>query len=332
MTASPHLIGIGAGIVAAVLFVSLATNTALAMLLFYVTPLPLLLARLGWGRIAGQLAIVTAITLVGFIISLKSAMFYALTIALPALALGHLALLNRMMVPEDPEGRPLPDMPPVVGWYPPSHIIAWAAVMAGTLIALGLLLFGGGAEHYHQAIRKIYQEVFLPQLQGAGVTIDPVRGERWIAFVSRLLLPAFMAIGWMFILLLNLWLAARSASISGLLPRPWPSFANLEYPPLMTAAFMASVGMALLPGMPGIAAMSFVGAFGFAYLLLGLVVIHLVVADSPFKPLLLGGVYLAILLVNWGALVVAMVGLAEPFLELRQRALRRPAPPKGGKQ
>ena len=46
MTASPLIIGIGAGIVAAVLFASQATNTALAMLLFYVTPLPLLLARL----------------------------------------------------------------------------------------------------------------------------------------------------------------------------------------------------------------------------------------------------------------------------------------------
>lgn len=331
MTASPHLIGIGAGIVASVLFVSLATNTALAMLLFYVTPLPLLLARLGWGRAAGQLAIVTAITLVGFIISVKSAMFYTLTIALPALVLGHLALLNRVMLPEDPEGRPLSDMPPVVEWYPPGHIIAWAAVMAGALIALGLLLLGGGAENYHQAVRKIFQEVFIPQLQNAGVTIDPARGERWIAFVSRLLLPALMAIAWMFILLLNLWLAARSASISGLLPRPWPSFANLEFPPLMTVGFVASVGLALLPDMPGIMAMSFVGAFGFAYLLLGLIVLHLVVADSPFKPLLLGGLYLAILFVDWGSLVVAMVGLAEPFLELRQRALKRPAPPKSGK-
>jgi hypothetical protein len=99
----------------------------------------------------------------------------------------------------------------------------------------------------------------------------------------------------------------------------------------MTAGFIASVGIALMPGMPGIMAMSFVGAFGFAYLLLGLVVLHLVVSDSPFKPLILGGVYLAILLVDWGSLIVAMVGLAEPFLELRQRALRRPAPPKGGK-
>jgi hypothetical protein len=222
-------------------------------------------------------------------------------------------------------------MPAMVEWYPPGHIIAWAAVMAGGLITLWLLLASGSAENYHQAIRKIFQDAVLPLLQNAGLTVDPVNGERWVALFSRLLLPAYMAIIWMSILLLNLWLAAKSASISGLLPRPWPSFANLEYPPLMTAAFMASVGIALMPGMPGIMAMGFVGAFGFAYLLLGLVVVHLVVADSPFKPVLLGGVYLAVLFISWGSLVVAMVGLAEPFLELRQRALKRPAPPKSGK-
>src|SRR5262245_6670255 len=95
MMASPHIIGIGAGIVAAVLFASLATNTTLAVLLFYVTPLPLLLARLGWGRPAGQLAFVTAAVLVGIIISLKTAVAYGIAIGLPAMLLAYLTLLNR---------------------------------------------------------------------------------------------------------------------------------------------------------------------------------------------------------------------------------------------
>jgi hypothetical protein len=209
-------------------------------------------------------------------------------------------------------------------------VIAWTAVMAGALITAGLLYTGVSSEAYHQAIRKIFLDVLIPRLQGAGFPVDPVRTEYAITLISRLLLPAVSAIGWMFVMLLNLWLAAKSALISGLLPRPWPSFANLEFPPLMTVGFVASIGVALLPGMPGIMAMGFVGAFGFAYLLLGLVVLHLVVAGSPFKPLLLGALYLAILFIDWALLVVVMIGLAEPFLELRQRALKRPAPPKGG--
>lgn len=332
MMASPHIIGVGAGIVAAVLFASLTTNTTLAMLLFYVTPLPLLLARLGWGRIAGQLAVVTAVVLVGIIISLKTAVIYGITLALPALLLGYLALLSRSMIPEDPEGRSLPNMPSVIEWYPPGHVIAWTAVMAGTLVATALLVIGGSAEAYQQGVRRAFEEVILPQLQSAGVPVDPVRSERYIATISRLLLPAVAATAWMTVLLLNLWLAARSVSISGMLPRPWPSFAALEYPSVMTVGFVASVGVALLPGMPGIMAMAFVGAFGLAFLLLGLVVLHQLVAGSPFRALLLAAIYLAILVIDWVALIIALIGLAEPLFELRQRALRRSAPPpKSGK-
>jgi hypothetical protein len=333
MAASPHHIGIGSGIVAAVLFASLATNTLLAAMLFYVTPLPLLLARLGWGRAAGQLAFITATVLVGFIISLKTAVFYGVTLGLPAMLLGHLALLHRELIPEDAEGRPLPSMPPVVQWYPPGRIVAWTAVMAGALVACAIVLLAGDADTYHRGVRKAFEENILPQMQSSGVPIDTLRAERYISLVSRLLLPAIGAIAWMFVMLLNLWLAAKSTSISGLLARPWPRFANLEFPPLMTVGFVASVGIALLPGMPGILAMAFVGAFGFAYLLLGLVVLHQVVADSAFKPLFLAGLYLGIMLIDWGAVAVAVIGLAEPLLELRQRALKRSAPPpsKGGK-
>ena len=327
MMASPHIIGVGAGIVAAVLFASLATNTTLAMLLFYVTPLPLLLARLGWGRIAGQLSFITAVVLVGIILSLRTAVIYGIAMALPALVLAYLALLSRSMVPEDSEGHPLPNMPPVVDWYPPGHVVAWAAVMAGTLVAAALLLIGGSAEAYQQGVRKVFEDVILPQLQSAGVPVDPVRSERYVVTVSRLLLPAVAATAWMMVMLLNLWIAAKSASISGLLPRPWPSLANLEYPPLMTVGFVASVGAALLPGMPGIMAMAFVGAFGLAYLLLGLIVLHQLAARSHYRVLLLAAIYLAVLVIDWAALLIALLGLAEPLLELRQRALRRSAPP-----
>jgi hypothetical protein len=332
MAASPLLIGIGSGIVAAVLFASLATNTLLAAMLFYVTPLPLLLARLGWGRAAGQLGIVTATALVGFILGLKSALFYGVAIGLPSLMLGHLALLHRELIPEDAEGRPLSHMPPVVQWYPPGHLIAWTAVVAGALISCALLLVAGDAEVYHQGVRKVFEESILPQIQSSGVPVDPLRAERYVSLISRVLLPAVAAIAWMVVMLLNLWLAAKSTAISGLLTRPMPRFANLEFPPLMTVGFVASVGIALMPGMPGVIAMAFVGAFGFAYLLLGLVVLHQVIGESAFRPFFLAGLYLGILLIDWGAIVVAVLGLAEPLLELRQRALKRSAPPKSGKK
>ena len=43
------LLGAGAGLVSAALFASAATGTALAGILFYLAPLPICLAGLGWG-------------------------------------------------------------------------------------------------------------------------------------------------------------------------------------------------------------------------------------------------------------------------------------------
>ena len=46
---TPLIIGAGSGLVSAALFASAATATALAAVLFYLAPLPLFLAGLGWG-------------------------------------------------------------------------------------------------------------------------------------------------------------------------------------------------------------------------------------------------------------------------------------------
>ena len=42
------LVGLGAGAAAALLFASIASGSILATLLFYLAPLPILIAALGW--------------------------------------------------------------------------------------------------------------------------------------------------------------------------------------------------------------------------------------------------------------------------------------------
>jgi hypothetical protein len=48
------------------------------------------------------------------------------------------------------------------------------------------------------------------------------------------------------------------------------------------------------------------------------------------RGLLLATVYLGILLLGWVAIIVAIIGLAEPSLGLRRRAAQGGQPPKGG--
>ena len=50
------LVAIGAGAAAALLFASIATGSIIATLLFYLAPLPILIAAMGWSHLAGLLA------------------------------------------------------------------------------------------------------------------------------------------------------------------------------------------------------------------------------------------------------------------------------------
>ena len=108
MTVSPHLIGIGAGLVAAALFASLANNSTLAVTLFYLTPLPILLAGIGWGVRAALLAFATAALLVAIILNLTTAVGFSLYIGMPGVILSHLMLLRRELPPGTRKALPMP--------------------------------------------------------------------------------------------------------------------------------------------------------------------------------------------------------------------------------
>jgi len=76
-----------------------------------------------------------------------------------------------------------------------------------------------------------------------------------------------------------------------------------------------------------VGALVIVTALLFAYVLQGLAVIHVYSQGVPARGLLLATVYLGILLLGWVAVIVAILGLAEPLLGLRQRATRGAQPP-----
>jgi hypothetical protein len=59
----------------------------------------------------------------------------------------------------------------------------------------------------------------------------------------------------------------------------------------------------------------------------GLAVLHAYSRGMPFRRLLLAAVYLGILLLGWVAVVMAILGLSEPMLRLRERAAARGQPP-----
>lgn len=314
------IIGAGSGLVSAALFTSAATATSLAGILFYLAPLPLCLAGLGWGGMAALLSALTGTVVVAASLGAATAAVFALSIAAPTALLAHLALLSR------PAATPNGQVVGALEWYPPGRIVGWAALIAGLLAGILVLTVGYDQEAYRDTIRQILEHSTLKELDRNGTVFT----EEAIASLSSVLaraLPAAFAVIWLTITLFNLWIAALIVDASGRALRPWPDLRGFELPNALVPIFAAALAASFLPGLPGLLATGLAGALLFAYVLQGLAVIHLYSHGLPFRAVLLTAVYLGILLLGWVALVVAILGLAEPLLGLRQR---RQPPTSGG--
>src|SRR6476620_12142581 len=89
------LIAIMAGSASALMFASVISGALISLLLLYLAPLPLMVAALGWGPLCATIGGIAAATGLGVIFGLPYCLAFAITIALPAWWLGHLALLGR---------------------------------------------------------------------------------------------------------------------------------------------------------------------------------------------------------------------------------------------
>jgi hypothetical protein len=316
----PLLIGAGSGLIAAALFASAATATALAGVLFYLAPLPVCLAGLGWGGRAALLSAFTGTVVIAAALGVATAAVFAVSIAAPSALLTHLALLSRPAI--NPQGRQVA----ALEWYPPGRIVGWAALLAGLLAGLLVLFLGYDQETYRESIREILSHSALKELDPDGklFTEDTIAN---LSIVLARALPAAFAVVWLTITLFNLWMAGLIVNASGHALRPWPDLDALELPNAFLLVFAGALAASFLPGLPGLLATGLAGALLFAYVLQGLAVIHVYSQGVPARGLLLATVYLGILLLGWVAVIVAILGLAEPLLGLRQRANRGAPPP-----
>src|SRR3978361_1344740 len=89
------LTGLAAGCASALMFASIISGALISLLLFYLAPLPLMVAALGWGPLSATIGGIAAALCLGAIFGLPYCISFVLTVALPAWWLGHLALLRR---------------------------------------------------------------------------------------------------------------------------------------------------------------------------------------------------------------------------------------------
>jgi hypothetical protein len=119
--------------------------------------------------------------------------------------------------------------------------------------------------------------------------------------------------------------------LSGRLPRPMPRIArDFALPRMSLLGFVAGVGLASFPGWPRFLAIAVVATLTVFLALQGLATAHILLARVPARPVIFGiGYAMLVVAAPWMLIGLALLGLAEMALSLRDRALAAPAAGRG---
>ncbi|MEL7544097.1 MAG: DUF2232 domain-containing protein [Pseudomonadota bacterium] len=340
-SSGPNIWVIGALAGAATLLLFLAANFGGGSgFLGLFVPLPSLIAGLAYGwPVAGLAGLVGAVLV--FFLSQGSGLaglLYAVVVAVPVTLLTQLSGYWR-----SDDGRMIdafrqhPSEVPGVNagdpalWMPLSTILTAIVFLASALATMMTLSLGSDELVYksnvHELVDHFIETRLGPNLQ------TPLQPEQ-IANLKEsaaALLPATAAIGWMLLMVFNLWLAGRIAAASGMLMRPVPPLRTVALPRIILFGLGVALILASIGGIPGRLATAFAGAAVFTLILIGLAVLHEWSLGRPARPLLLGGVYVGVFFASILTVPpLVLLALGDWFFDLRGRARARgssPPPP-----
>lgn len=320
-----HLgIGIGAGLVSALLFGVLLKATPLAILLYLLAPLPILIVGLGWSHRAALVAAATGTLALALVVSPFLGLGFGAYLAVPAWWLAYLAML----------GRPNPDGS--LEWYPTGRLLGWIAGTAALAFVAIAVIAAPSYDAFAAQLRTMTASIVRIQSgqpvppkaeskpeapadpSSSGTTpADATQSE--VADALARVAPALATQGLALLLTFYLWAAARIVKISGRLARPWPDIPSTQMPRAVIALLGLAVVLGFLPGYFGVLGVALAGSLSAAFALQGLAAFHDRSRGKAGRGALLFGLYL-ILFVTQGIALFALTlfGIADTALERRR--------------
>ena len=315
------LIALAAGCASALMFASIISGALISLVLFYLAPLPLMVAALGWGPLSATIGGIAAASGLGAIFGLPYCIAFVLTVALPAWWLGHLALLGRPAPTGTSAGNGAAPVTPVMEWYPLGRILLWTAGFAVLTTMAALFTLGSDAATISGALRRgLLRIVGVRAAAPAGDTDQFIDALVTIA-------PAAAAVVALMTLTLNLWLAAKITATSGRLHRPWPDLKSAALPAMTLAALALALALCFTGGLFAMLGQIASAALMMAYALIGFAVLHTLTLAMKSRALWLSATYAVVLVFGWPVVAMVGLGLADAVLGFRQRYLQRRTPP-----
>lgn len=314
------IIGISAGAAAALLFASVTSGSWLSIPLFYLAPLPIMIAGLGWSHWAAMTAALAGALGLGAVFGTVFLLAFAAGAGFPAWWLGYLAMLARPVAATNGSGQGAASFE----WYPPGRIVVWAAVLGVLVVIVAIPNFGIDADSFRAGLRDALNAIMrvnsgTPARAGSNT-------ERLLEILVNAIPPAAAVLATI-TNLLNLWLAARIVKFSGRLARPWPQLSSMSFPPLMAAALAVAIVLSFLDGMLGIVGGIVAASLLLAYGVLGFAVLHAITQGMSARPFVLSITYAGVILLGWPMLALCLLGLVDTAIGLRGRVSAKRGPP-----
>ncbi|MBF0373204.1 MAG: DUF2232 domain-containing protein [Alphaproteobacteria bacterium] len=295
-------LAIAAGLVSALLFLSMLTGAAAGLLFTYVAPLPVIAVGLALGLRMATVAAAVGAMAVMLPTGVAGLIPYAAAVLLPGLLLTRQALLWRDLG----EGR--------VEWFPVGLIVAWLCGAGLVMLGLGAAYAASGEAGIEGAVRQVLVEA----LAGMAPNLTPAeRGEvagHWAPF-----LPAAMAGAWLVSALVNGGLAQWLVEKVGRNIRPTPDYRELELPVWMGVALPLALATGMMAGGDaGFVAGNVAVLLALPFVMLGLAGLHRAVAGRRNAGLILAAAYGMMLISGVAIPVIAALGFVRHWTRLRR--------------
>jgi len=296
----------------------------------FIAPLPIMVASIGFGWLAGLIAAVVGALAVGIVDLAPDSLaafhldkvatggletiVFAISFGIPSWLLAQLGVMPAAA--RRPDGKALlrPEEQRL------GLVIAVAAGFAavGAALSVAIAADGHGSLHAFLEASANSVEPLLTQRSPLPRGADPHRIA--LAFVWTAL--AIMAAAELLLLLMNLWVAARIAQMSGLLSAPWPDIpSGLRVPRPLAIVLAVALGLSFAGNQLGALGVIVSGALGMAFALQGLAVVHAVTRGKQGLRLpLLIIVYLTlVMLMPWSIAAYGLLGLVDAGVSFRDR-------------
>lgn len=315
------LVGLGAGVAAALLFASVTSGSYLSIVLFYLAPLPIMIAGLGWSHWSALIAAVTASAAVAGIFGGVFFFAFLAGVGVPGWCLSYLTLLARPV----PNSESRPDEPAFT-WFPTGSLVVCAALLGAAVVLAAAPNFGLDGETFRAGLksaltRMLHVETGTPD--GDPLRMPGVSNVEHLLDFLVVIVPPAAAVLATVTNLVNLWLAARAVKVSSRLVRPWPQISAMSFPVWTPILLAVAVGLSFTGGLAAILAGVVTASLLIAYAVLGFAVLHRITLGIASRPFILGGIYVSVLVFGWPVLALTLLGLVETAVGVRERVAQK---------